>query len=109
MTSTKKLIAAFSAALIFIASCTEKSESNSGLPETILNDPNSYFYVDVKNYPAKDKSLPIGVFDSGTGGLTVLDAIVNFDQFNNTSLCETYYSLLWYSSIVSACQNLRRG
>ena len=31
----------------------------------------------------KNKKLPVGIFDSGTGGLTVMDAIVNFDGFNN--------------------------
>lgn len=30
--------------------------------------------------------MPIGVFDSGTGGLTVLKAIVNYDQNENKSL-----------------------
>ncbi|ULQ57243.1 aspartate/glutamate racemase family protein [Flavihumibacter rivuli] len=29
------------------------------------------------------KKLPIGVFDSGTGGLTILEAIVTLDAFNN--------------------------
>ncbi|MBR9855807.1 MAG: Asp/Glu/hydantoin racemase [Algicola sp.] len=30
-----------------------------------------------------ENTLPIGVFDSGTGGLTVLDALVKFDKYNN--------------------------
>jgi glutamate racemase len=30
--------------------------------------------------------LPIGVFDSGIGGLTVLEAILSLDAFNNTNL-----------------------
>ncbi|MFY7651475.1 MAG: glutamate racemase, partial [Chitinophagaceae bacterium] len=30
-----------------------------------------------------NKQLPIGVFDSGTGGLTILEAIVSLDAFNN--------------------------
>ena len=30
-------------------------------------------------------TLPIGMFDSGTGGLTVLRALVDFDQFNNSN------------------------
>ena len=30
-------------------------------------------------------SLPIGVFDSGTGGLTVLEAMLTLDAFNNTT------------------------
>ena len=49
----------------------------------ILNDPASFYHVDFTTYPQMDKSLPIGVFDSGTGGLTVLDALVNFDGYNN--------------------------
>lgn len=32
------------------------------------------------------KDLPIGVFDSGIGGLTVLEAILKQDDFNNTTL-----------------------
>ena len=30
-----------------------------------------------------NKQLPIGVFDSGTGGLTILQAILTLDTFNN--------------------------
>ncbi len=32
------------------------------------------------------RDLPIGVFDSGIGGLTVLEAILSLDAFNNTNL-----------------------
>lgn len=86
MFSQLKSLFIITISIILIASCSEDmEEKKSGLPETILNDPNNYFYVDVKNYPRNDKSLPIGVFDSGTGGLTVLEAIINFDQFNNSS------------------------
>lgn len=31
------------------------------------------------------QTLPIGVFDSGTGGLTVLEAMLTLDAFNNTT------------------------
>jgi glutamate racemase len=61
----------------------ETNPQNKKLDETILTDTSSFYYVDAKNYPAKNKELPIGIFDSGTGGLTVMDAIVNFDGFNN--------------------------
>ncbi|MBN2600854.1 MAG: aspartate/glutamate racemase family protein, partial [Candidatus Marinimicrobia bacterium] len=44
-----------------------------------------YFYIDTENYPRCDPTLPIGIFDSGTGGLTVMDAIVNFDSFDNVT------------------------
>lgn len=33
--------------------------------------------------PKQKKKLPIGVFDSGTGGLTVLQAMLTLDEFNN--------------------------
>ena len=51
--------------------------------ENAMQTPQSFYYVDFKQYPVKDKTLPVGVFDSGTGGLTVLNAIVNFDKFQN--------------------------
>ncbi|WP_394823924.1 glutamate racemase [Pendulispora albinea] len=40
--------------------------------------------VDRKGYETADYSrLPIGVFDSGIGGLTVFNAILQLDEFNN--------------------------
>ncbi len=84
MSGKVKSIFILAASLALLISCSvENNNSRSALKQTILNDPESYFYVDVKNYPSDDKTLPIGVFDSGTGGLTVLDAIVNFDKYNN--------------------------
>ena len=53
------------------------------IESVILENDTSFYYVDFKTYPQMDRSLPIGVFDSGTGGLTVLDALVNFDGHNN--------------------------
>ena len=32
-----------------------------------------------------NKNLPIGVFDSGTGGLTVLEAMLRLDAYNNAT------------------------
>ena len=53
----------------------------------ILNNDKSFYFLGTDTYPVGDINLPIGVFDSGIGGLTVLDAIVNFDGFkNDTSL-----------------------
>lgn len=49
----------------------------------------SPFYVNFNDYsalkPDVKKQLPVGVFDSGTGGLTVLDSILRMDRFNNSS------------------------
>jgi glutamate racemase len=55
------------------------------IEDAILNDKKSYYYVDFNNYPKSLQKLPIGMFDSGTGGLTVLDALVNFDDNNNAT------------------------
>jgi len=43
----------------------------------------SPFYIDFSEYPRERDSLPIGVFDSGTGGLTVLNALIRLDAFDN--------------------------
>ena len=53
--------------------------------ETILQDPASFYYVDAAHYPVGDAGLPIGVFDSGTGGLTVLREIVDCDRYDNAT------------------------
>lgn len=72
-------------AMFFVVSCSQNHElKKTTIQDDILNNKNSFFYIDVKDYPKKDKKLSIGIFDSGTGGLTVLDAIVNSDQFNNS-------------------------
>jgi glutamate racemase len=75
---------------LFLASCKgnqKKKEiiNNGAITSTIINDKDNFYHVDMENYPSSDTSLPIGVFDSGTGGLTVLKAIVNYDKNQNTS------------------------
>lgn len=59
--------------------------SHGDIVNTIINDKDSFYHVDFDNYPGNDTGLPIGVFDSGTGGLTVLKAIVNYDQNQNNT------------------------
>lgn len=63
----------------------EMGNANSPIEQAILNEPESFYFIDFADYQTKDASLPIGVFDSGTGGLTVLDALVRFDEFNNAN------------------------
>lgn len=58
---------------------------NLAIEKIIRQDPASFYYVDFKKYPKADASLPIGVFDSGTGGMTVLEAILNYDKNNNST------------------------
>lgn len=53
------------------------------IEHAILKDSSSFYFIDFEQYPKNLNELPIGVFDSGTGGLTVLDAIVRFDEYNN--------------------------
>lgn len=44
------------------------------------------FTFDRPDYEGDLSSLPIGVFDSGVGGLTVLEAILTFDAYHNDNL-----------------------
>jgi glutamate racemase len=65
---------------------TYKNEVVKGdIINTIINDKENFYHIDFPNYPYNDTGLPIGVFDSGIGGLTVLKAIVDYDQNQNSS------------------------
>ncbi len=67
-----------------IAGCNHPtSRVPTNIQDAILHTPGNFFYINFKNYPQHDANLPVGIFDSGTGGLTVLDAILNSDHFNN--------------------------
>lgn len=71
-----------------LASCRSTDNGNKkNLPiiDKALNETASAFYGDFGNYPKDLKSLPIGVFDSGTGGLTVLEKLLSLDRFDNIS------------------------
>ena len=88
----KYLLFAFVGFLIFsckqqpsVSENKKEEVSKKDIAQTILSDDSSFYYIDFNAYPKKRKELPIGIFDSGTGGLTVFDAIVNFDKFNNST------------------------
>lgn len=72
-------------ALLFSSCKGQKQEVYDNIPviEKALNDSSSSFYADFQSYPTDLKELPIGVFDSGTGGLTVLEKILSLDRFQN--------------------------
>jgi len=55
------------------------------ISDAMLNHKKSFFYIDFKNYPSNDASLPVGVFDSGTGGLSVLADIINHEGLAHES------------------------
>jgi glutamate racemase len=88
--NTRNLI--FALSVLLIVSCkqnqskkeSDQVEVNKGdILNTIINDKENFYHVDFNNYPSGNTSLPNEVFDSGTGGLTVLKAIVNYDQNRN--------------------------
>lgn len=63
----------------------DNKNSTTPIESAILEDTESFYYIDFKDYPYDDNSLPIGVFDSGTGGLTILNSLLDFDQHDNVS------------------------
>ena len=87
----KKLFFLSCLAAVVLASCGNKNSSNqeqailSPIMEKALNDETSKFYADFKSFPQQLSKLPIGVFDSGTGGLTVLEVLLNADMVDNIS------------------------
>lgn len=94
---TKKIMKKYILGLGFVFllgfyACENKNKQSdselTAIEASILNDSTSHYYVDIEGYGDPDASWPIGVFDSGTGGLTVLDALVNFDQYNNANFVE---------------------
>ncbi len=55
----------------------------SPIMKKALEDKTSRYYADFENFPKEKKMLPIGVFDSGTGGLTVLEVMLSLDKIDN--------------------------
>ncbi len=53
--------------------------------ETVEHGNSDLFRVSINRYKTETTDLPIGVFDSGIGGLTVLAAILQLDAFNNVT------------------------
>ncbi|WP_394844216.1 hypothetical protein LZC95_45085 [Pendulispora brunnea] len=70
------------------APAQEAAKADKNAPTAIIQHiaagQSKLYPVDRKAYESVDYSrLPIGVFDSGIGGLTVLNAILKVDEFNN--------------------------
>lgn len=61
-------------AILFI-SCGRPAD----IRDAILNHRCSFYFVNFKEYPSNDATLPVGVFDSGTGGLSVLADLVQHE------------------------------
>src|SRR5574344_2731444 len=69
------------------AGCGQKKQAASvevtPIMKKALNDSSSIFFANFGAYPSQRDSLPIGVFDSGTGGLTVLEVMLKSDNIKN--------------------------
>ena len=59
--------------------------NNNSIVSAIIDNKDNFYYTNFANFNYKDNTLPVGVFDSGIGGLTVLDAIVSYDFNTNTN------------------------
>jgi glutamate racemase len=77
--------------VMFIAvSCGNRVDDNVFFDEVpvarrILEDQSSVYFGDYEEYPEDLSLLPIGMFDSGTGGLTVLEQFLDVDFFDNVT------------------------
>lgn len=60
---------------LIVISCSKPAT----ISDAITDDKQSFYYIDFDNYPIGNSSLPIGVFDSGTGGLSVLADIIGHE------------------------------
>ncbi len=73
---------------MLLTTCTRRSKQANehetpSLVELVKKGESELFKVPFDRYETGTKGLPIGVFDSGIGGLTVLTAILELDAFNN--------------------------
>ena len=75
-------------ATLALSSCKDKKKpvvETIPVTDKALGDPSSVWYADFDKFPSAEErsQLPIGVFDSGTGGLTVLEVILKSDYLDN--------------------------
>ena len=79
------LLAATALLLVLSDGCRKQEipVDNMAVVNKALFDTSSNFYVEFDQYPDQMRNLPIVVFDSGTGGLTVLEKLLSLDQFDN--------------------------
>ena len=83
----KKFAALFIVSAILV-SCGASGKNDekvelSPIMKKALEEKTSRFYANFEEFPQDKKMLPIGVFDSGTGGLTVLEVMLSIDKMDN--------------------------
>jgi len=77
------LLTSFYLVFYTLANTQSTSTAIEDVIQSMLNEEDNYFYLDTANYPKNRNELPIGIFDSGTGGLTVFNSIIQLDSFYN--------------------------
>ena len=80
------IIAGIGAVLCCGCTGAELGESNRpSIVDVVQAGESDLFSIDFTQYQTADADLPIGVFDSGIGGLTVLNEILTIDRFDNVT------------------------
>ena len=78
-------------ACILLAGCKRMSEAAGGtrlipVASAAVHDSTSIYYLDFSDYCVGNmRDLPVGVFDSGTGGLNVVERLLTMDSFDNVN------------------------
>lgn len=75
---------------LLLLTCVEQGRLTFGrkkisLVALIKEGKSEVFTIPFDRYAGDIRALPIGVFDSGIGGLTVLEAILEMDAYNNVT------------------------
>ncbi|MBA7560534.1 Glutamate racemase [subsurface metagenome] len=87
----KKFLYSFiflSMTVLFFPACENEDRADSlstSLTVLVKSGESDLFPVAYDRYRHDTRTLPIGVFDSGIGGLTVLAEILSHDRFNNVT------------------------
>ena len=76
--------------LALLSTCREPGDrvtkpAAGSLVDVVERGQSEVLVVSFDHYATRTQELPIGVFDSGIGGLTVLAAILELDAFNNVT------------------------
>jgi glutamate racemase len=73
--------------LAAFSGCAKPAGVPQGLAieDVVLSGESELFALPFERYRSLSGELPIGVFDSGIGGLTVLNEILTIDSFNNST------------------------
>jgi len=67
--------------LLLAASCGIKT-AELPIIDKAINDKTSNFYGNFESFPKRSAEMPIGIFDSGTGGLTVMEKFLEMKEYD---------------------------